>query len=104
MTLDTPYSPLVLVHNSTLIMSAISSESDHEQDDLLDIYTRLMLDSIDVPSIAAVPEPAQPTTTIQGGPKSDGMNAKQRKLEKKKVKREESKRVKADLVEEAGES
>lgn len=84
-------------------MSSSCTSSDGEQDDLLSIYTQLMLDSIDVPLRAATSEPVEPTRSVEEGPQADGMNAKQRKLEKKKVKREESKRVKADLVEEAGE-
>lgn len=72
-------------------------------DDLLAIYTQLMLDSIDVPDRSAV-EPARPMSVDSNvNPKPAEMNAKKRKLEKKKIKREESKRTKADLVEEAGE-
>jgi hypothetical protein len=81
-------------------MPSISSDSE---DDLLAIYTQLMLDSIDVPDRSAV-EPARPMLVDSNvNPKPAEMNAKKRKLEKKKIKREESKRTKADLVEEAGE-
>ena len=82
--------------------STSDSDSDNDHDDLLRVYTQLMLDSLD----SAVPI-STPTTSHEAAEiihaKGDGMNAKKRKLEKKKLKREENKRVKADLVEEAGE-
>jgi hypothetical protein len=82
--------------------STSDAESDADRDDLLRVYTQLMLDSLGsaIPSLARV---ANNDLAEVVDNKADGMNAKKRKMEKKKLKREETKRVKADLVEEAGE-
>jgi hypothetical protein len=82
--------------------SASDSESDTHRDDLLRIYTQLMLDSLDSAVLTSTPTPGHDAVEV-ASQKADGMNAKKRKLEKKKLKREETKRFKADLVEQAGE-
>ena len=81
--------------------SASDSESDAHQDELLRIYTQLMLDSLDSAVLTSALAPSRDVAEVASN-QADGMNAKKRKLEKKKLKREESKRVKAYLVEEAG--